>query len=72
MDHIYKKHFECDERHCPICDGGLKHCTVCGGAENSLTEECCGRALTIMEEDQIMAAELDFKNGVWEVNPLDL
>lgn len=28
---------------CAICDGGLQLCTVCHGAESTLTTSCCGQ-----------------------------
>lgn len=52
---------------CMYCDGGLFHCTVCGGAEGSLTEHCCGRRMTNEEEAAVYAGTLDFRasQGGW-------
>jgi hypothetical protein len=57
----------CDRDHgCPICDGGLALCTVCGGAEASLPHECPGYRMTADQEDAVQAGTLDFRNGDWE------
>ena len=51
---------------CLYCDGGLCDCTVCGGAEGSLTSECPGVRMT--EEQEYLVSKpgtLDFKNGKW-------
>lgn len=57
-----------------ITEGGLAACKTCGGAEGSLTTDCCGRQLTEYEENHIYHYEdLDFKNGEWiKINPRDL
>lgn len=61
MEHIYEKHDACEVQNCPICDGGLLHCTVCGGFEGSLTTDCCGRKITVEEVDRIYKLQnLDF------------
>lgn len=56
------------DHNCPPREDGLSHCSVCGGAEASLTKHCVGRKLTEGEEIAVMAGALDFKNGKW-VNP---
>lgn len=67
--HIYET-CECGEGPCWICGGGLSFCTVCKGAEGSLTSECCGRPITEEEEHKIyVEASLDFKNGEWVNSP---
>jgi len=49
-----------------FCDGGLGHCTVCGGFEGTLTTDCCGRELTEREKDEIYKmGTLDFAAGRW-------
>lgn len=51
---------------CHYCDGGLKLCTVCGGAEGSLTTECPGVRMTEEQEDAVYkTGTLDFKDGKW-------
>ena len=52
---------------CPYCDGGLGYCTVCGGAEGTLSSECCGYNL----DDYVLAAiyhgGLDYVRDKWVV-----
>lgn len=60
MEHILHK---CDDEHCPACPGGLTLCTVCGGAEASLPTECPGRRMTLEEQDNVQAGNIDFKGG---------
>ena len=66
MEHVLETHKgrSC-EYGCAICDGGLALCKVCGGAEGSLTTECCGRELTEVTLDAVYGGTLDFKGGVW-------
>lgn len=62
------KYFECKcgKLGCQFCSGGLAFCTVCGGAEGTLTTECCGRKITKEEEDRIYKqGDLDFRDGKW-------
>jgi hypothetical protein len=62
--HQYAK-CNCGEWSCNICNG-LAICTVCGGAEGSLTIDCCGRRITKEEENQIYyGGILDFRDGDW-------
>lgn len=49
--HIYEKHESCERNACSICDGGLAHCTACGGFEGSLLDTCPGVQLTIAQHD---------------------
>ena len=63
--HIFETHTGCKLAHCPICDGGLGVCTVCGGFEGSLTTECLGRRMTEAEQDDVYACVVDFIDGVW-------
>lgn len=65
MMHQYEEHADCQHVNCPICDGGLSFCTVCLGAEASLTTECVGRALTQGEQVLIQQGARDFVNGAW-------
>ncbi|MFA5313869.1 MAG: hypothetical protein WC375_11255 [Methanomassiliicoccales archaeon] len=65
MKHIYKK-CHCHKIGCWFCDGGLAVCTVCNGAEGTLTTECCGRPITKDEEHLIYKeGTLDFVAGAW-------
>lgn len=50
---------------CPICDGGVFSCSVCGLVEYSLTTECPGvPCFTLMNED-VYAGQADFYRGRW-------
>lgn len=72
-DRTFKKKWEhifatcdCGEGPCNICGGGLAFCTMCNGAEGSLTTDCCGRPITPDEEDKIYKqGSLDFRKGEW-------
>jgi hypothetical protein len=56
----------CHRTACHICDGGLSMCSVCMGAEGSLTAECPGRPITADEERRIYdEGTLDFRRGRW-------
>lgn len=44
-------------------------CSVCGGAEASLTKECPGRQLTIEESAEIIDGKIDFVNDGWVILP---
>lgn len=44
-------HENCERTHCPICEGGLFLCTVCGALEGALLPTCPGRWLTPDEHD---------------------
>lgn len=62
------------ENDCWVCrnvvDGGLAVCRVCGGAEGSLTTDCCGRKLTPQEQDDIYnKGILDFVSTRWVSSP---
>lgn len=35
------QHSDCERLHCPICDGGLYICAVCGAAEVEAIEYSC-------------------------------
>jgi hypothetical protein len=64
MKHSYYK-CQCNRVGCQFCDGGLVACTICDGAEGTLTKECCGRLLTKEEENNIYDRRLDYENGHW-------
>lgn len=57
---------QCHEDRCPLCEGGLTLCTVCGGAEGSLPTACPGVKMTLEQADEVMAGTLDFKDGAWQ------
>ncbi len=58
---------KCNEERCNVCEGGLGWCTVCGGAEITLTTDCPGVKLTEEQEIAITNGELDFRVGKWWV-----
>lgn len=62
LNHTWHK---CDEADCLVCNGGLKWCTVCGGAEITLPRHCPDRALTEEERALIECGELQYFNGKW-------
>ncbi len=62
---LYKCPPECDHPHCPICEGGLALCIVCGGAEGSLPTDCPGYKMSQTQEDNVFNKTLDFINGEW-------
>jgi hypothetical protein len=41
-----------DRTACPICEGGLTYCVICGGSEGSLLPRCPGKQLTAAEDEQ--------------------
>ena len=59
---------ECEEENCFVCEGGLGLCTVCNGAESSLTTHCCGHGLNTLALDNISKGSLNFKDGKWIIN----
>jgi len=63
--HDLVKHDRCVTSHCPICDGGLAVCRVCGGAEGSLPTHCPGRRMTREEDQDVLHARRDFRAGKW-------
>lgn len=68
MKHVwYKCKQPCTRNGCPYCEGGLGLCTVCGGAEGSLTTDCCGHHLNEHIQDAIYKGGLDFKDGKWYI-----
>ena len=66
MDHILYKCVDCTKSgHCHYCDGGLAFCTVCKGAEASLTSTCPGAPLSEDQGRLVQAGKLDFRGGKW-------
>lgn len=67
-EHQYKTPAECkcDNQGCPICDGGLSVCKVCGCMEGSLPSECPGTRVSVGDDDLIYKGELDFRDGKWQ------
>ena len=46
---------------------GLASCKVCGGAEGTLTTDCCGFRLNSYIQGACYHGGLDYKDGVWTV-----
>ncbi len=61
-------HINCQETHCPVCDGGLYICEVCGLIEGSLTTDCPGVESWCNKNELIYKGLLDYKNGEWVKN----
>ena len=55
----------CNLTFCAFCQGGLILCMVCGGAEATLTKECCGRQMMAAEQDAAGSGGLDYCAGQW-------
>lgn len=68
-EHVFEKHENCTTEHCPICEGELKYCTVCHGAEIDLTTECPGIQISDEYRDEVRDKYIDFIDGQWkEIN----
>ncbi|MBA4219055.1 MAG: hypothetical protein C0460_17175 [Methylibium sp.] len=65
MDHKLYQCRGCSANFCPFCMGGLKFCTVCNGAEGTLTTHCTGARLSVPQELAVKAGRLDYANGLW-------
>ena len=65
MEHIWETHKECDRIACPVCEGGLGICTVCGLIEGSLTTECPGVPSWAEHGENVYAGKEDFVGGRW-------
>lgn len=64
-EHTEVVHRDCDKPACPICDGGLFLCSVCGSAEGATTSSCPGQQMTADQIDAVYAGTLDYRNGQW-------
>lgn len=56
---------DCDNEHCNYCIGGLVKCTVCSGAESSLTTHCYGEKIGDSMLQMITNKQADFVDGDW-------
>lgn len=65
LKHKCVQHTGCQKERCPVCEGGLCTCEVCGGSEGELPKECPGVAMTEEQRDAVMAGHIDFRGGVW-------
>lgn len=59
------KHTDCQIHNCPICDGGLITCVVCGSSENELTTHCPGSNLEVKFRKEVQDGKLDYINYEW-------
>lgn len=64
MKHKYME-CNCYQHFCPICNGGLAICEVCGAAECELTTDCPGFKLGETIKERICRREVDYINGTW-------
>lgn len=67
-DHVLLTPATCDcegRAGCPVCDGGLSVCTVCGAYEGGLATECPGVHQTADQSDAVYANRLDYYEGGW-------
>ena len=74
MKHDFKTPEECTcnkfSTNCPICDGGLAYCKVCGGAEGSLTTDCPGERVNQELDEAVYAGSWDYREGEgWVLKP---
>jgi hypothetical protein len=54
---------------CQFCDGGLFSCTVCGGFEGSLPTDCPGARMNEVQQDDVYAGRIDYRDGRGWVKP---
>ena len=66
VEHTWYK-CTCGQTGCVFCDGGLGVCTVCGGFEGTLTEECCSFPLNEYLQEAIYKGGLNYVKGQWIV-----
>jgi hypothetical protein len=66
--------YVCDSdcKGCHFCEGGLVSCTICNGAEGTLTIDCCGHSLDEHTQNAVYHGGLDFINGYWVVAPAEV
>ena len=69
VNHIWVEHKNCDQIACPICEGGLSVCSVCGLTEGSLTTDCPGYTCWEEKNEEIYTGQIDFRNGKWVNKP---
>lgn len=65
-EHTQVVHTNCQTQYCPICEGGLGVCSVCGCIEGATTSECPGEKLTADRIDEIYVGTWDFIDGEWK------
>ena len=66
MKHVWVTHENCQKPGvCPICDGGISICKICGHVEGSITTECPGEKTYQEKGDLVHQGKLDLKDGKW-------
>lgn len=67
MTHTLEVHTNCQKNNCMICDGGLAHCTTCGGFEGTLPTDCPGQRMTEAQAEEVYAGKVDYlaDKGGW-------
>lgn len=65
-EHVRLVYENCTEDGCPICDGSLYECAVCGLFGGALTSECPGEESYRLHADAVYAGEEDFVDGKWQ------
>ncbi len=66
MKHKYVIHpATCEDPYCPVCEGGLAICAVCGLAEGALTTDCSGSKVSSDDSDRVYAEVLDYIEDAW-------
>lgn len=63
MKHERKTHENCDDITCPVCN--LFICAICGGAEGSLTTDCCCYKVPYVMDQLVYAGAIDFVVDQW-------
>jgi len=63
--HVWVTHCDCKTIGCPICDGGIAVCKVCGLIEGSLTTDCPGKKCHSIHGENVYRGLIDFVDGQW-------
>lgn len=78
MKHVFRTPEDCNcnqlenGQSCPVCDGGIAICKVCGLMEGALTTDCPGVWSDFEYGDRVYKGEIDYREGqgwVAEKNP---
>ena len=65
LKHRCIQHTGCQRERCPVCEGGLCTCEVCGGSEGELPKHCPGAPMTEKQRSAVMDGSIDFQDGAW-------
>lgn len=66
MKHILVEHENCENAYCPVCQGGLSVCKVCGTMEGGLTTDCAGVSLPAVLVELVYDGQLDYRGFRWQ------